>query len=85
MLLAARLLVQPGDPPRSNSRDMEKFCGLLIKSIWDPGNAEHLLGEAASIVNAAAAGNFHRDQIRTQPFTEKVKQMCADRTGGAQK
>ena len=81
VLLAARLLVQPRDPPRSNSREMEKFCEPLIQSIWNPGSAEQLLGDAASVVNAAAAGNFHRDQIRTQPFTEKVKKMCADRTG----
>jgi hypothetical protein len=81
VLLAARLLVQPGDVPRTNSREMERFCQPLINSMWNTGQAEAILGDAAAIVNAAAAGNFHRDQIRTQPFTEKVKQMCLARTG----
>jgi hypothetical protein len=79
VLMAARLLVQPGDVPKSNSHEMARFCQPLIETMWDASVAERLLHEAAEIVNAAAAGNFDRDEIRTQPFTEKVKTMCVQK------
>lgn len=79
VLMAARLLAQPGQVPRSNSREMSKFCEPLISAIWDTMGAEKLLLEAANIVDAAAGGNFDRDKIRTQPFTEKVRSMCSSK------
>lgn len=76
ILMATRLLVQAGLVPRANSREMARYCEPLIASIWDATRAETLVKEAAQIVDSAATGDFHRDTIRTQPFTEKVKEMC---------
>jgi hypothetical protein len=75
VLMAARLLVQPTEPPKTNSHAMAKFCEPLIEQIWGP-TAELLLAEAGQIVDKAAGGNFDRDEVRTQPFTEKVKKLA---------
>lgn len=77
ILMAARLLTQPDPVPRMNSREMEKFCTPLIASMWDVSKAENLLQQAAGIVSDVAAGNFERDSVRIQKFTEDVKKMCA--------
>lgn len=77
ILMAARLLSQPSPVPRPNSHEMAKYCAPLISTIWDTAKAEALMGKAAEIVDAAAGGDFHRDRIRTQPFTEEVKKRCA--------
>lgn len=76
IVMAARLLAQPDKPPRRNSYDMDRYCEPLISVIWNGVKAEKLIAQAATIVDEAAAGNFHRDQIRTEPFTDKVKSMC---------
>ena len=72
ILLAARLLANPGTLPRDNSREMERFCTTLMEILWDPAKADALIARAARVVDAAAAGDFHRDNIRTEPFTNKV-------------
>ncbi len=77
ILLAARLLLHPGPLPRSNSHDMGRLGSRLTDEIWKPGTSDELLSKAAQIVDATAGGNFHRDHIRTQPFTELVKKACA--------
>jgi hypothetical protein len=76
ILMAARLLLHPGSLPRSNSHEMARLGAMLIDAIWKPGASDELLVNAAKIVDATAAGNFHRDHIRTQPFTEAVKKAC---------
>jgi hypothetical protein len=76
ILLAARSLLQSGRPPRTGSREMARYCEPLTPVVWDPA-AERLFADAAAIVDAAAQGNFHRDHIRTQPFTEALKRQCA--------
>jgi hypothetical protein len=55
---------------------MAKYCAPLISTIWDAAKAEELIGKAADIVEATAGGDFHRDRIRTQPFTEEVRKRC---------
>lgn len=76
ILMAARLLAQPEKVPRHNSHEMERYCAPLLRDIWDADKAEKLITTAAAIVDEAAEGDFHRDRIRTEPFTEKVKAMC---------
>jgi AIPR protein len=72
MLLAARLLYNRDSLPRMNSRDMEKYCGDLNAILWNPDAADRLFGRAARAVHKAAEGNLERDNIHTQPFTEKL-------------
>jgi hypothetical protein len=76
ILMAARLLLHPGALPRSNSHEMARLGARLTDEIWKPGTSDELLVNAAKLVDATAAGNFHRDHIRTQPFTEAVKKAC---------
>jgi hypothetical protein len=72
MLLAARLLYDSGQLPRMNSRDMEKYCSGLNAILWNAKRSEDLFEDAAKAVYKAAEGNLERDNIHTQPFTEKL-------------
>jgi hypothetical protein len=76
VLLAARMLVKPEPRPKSNSHDMARYCEPLIKTIWDANAAEQLFDRASTIVDQTAKGNFDRDHIRTQTFTEQLKEKC---------
>jgi hypothetical protein len=73
ILLAMRILANPEPLPKMmNSKDMEKYCKTIMDALWDPTRADQLLLQAANVVEAAAAGDFHRDNIRTEPFTQRV-------------
>jgi AIPR protein len=76
ILLATRLLLEPKAPPLANSADMKRYAERLTDAFWDPARADKLFEQAASIVEATAAGNFDRDHIRTQPFTDKLRTEC---------
>jgi hypothetical protein len=76
ILLAARLLGNPAPLPRMNSHEMESYCKQIIDTLWDSTKCDELIVQAAKIVDEAAAGNFHRDNIRTEPFTQKVVALC---------
>jgi len=77
ILMATRLLLHPAALPRANSHQMSRLGDSLIAAIWDPDKSDAVLAKAASIVDGIAGGNFHRDHIRTQGFTESVKTACA--------
>jgi hypothetical protein len=76
ILLAVRLLANPEPMPRMNAREMERYCKVITDKLWDTSTAEELFLHAAQIVEEVAGGNFHRDNIRTLPFTEKVIARC---------
>ncbi len=78
ILLAVRILANPATPPRMNSHDMEDYCNALMTSFWDVNPLDDLLTRAASAVDQVAAGNFHRDNIRTEPFTQQIIAYCQD-------
>jgi hypothetical protein len=64
-----------------NAHEMERFCKVIIDTLWDQETSEVLFVSAADIVEKVAGGNFHRDNIRTLPFTEKVIAECKAITG----
>jgi hypothetical protein len=72
ILLAARCIAAPSRPPWPNSRDMERYCKTILDKLWDSTKADEILASAALVIDIVAAGNFHRDNIRTEPFTNKV-------------
>jgi hypothetical protein len=76
ILLAFRLLANPSLIPPRNSRELERYCRVLMDVLWDGNRADELLGEAAQTVEKVAAGDFHRDNIRTITFTGNVLQEC---------
>jgi AIPR protein len=73
ILFAARLAAAPSHPPRANSGDMRRYAETLMQLMWDASKADRLLQDAAAAVEVAAGGNFDRDHIRTQPFTDRLK------------
>jgi AIPR protein len=77
ILLAVRLLAAPTSLPPMNSREMEHYCMRINDILWDAAKADALFVRAAEAVKTVAGGNFHRDNIRTQPFTEKVIKFCS--------
>ena len=76
ILLAMRLLGNPSPLPRMNAHEMQRYCDRIQKTLWDNAKADDLCARAATIVESAATGNFNRDNVRTQPFTEKVVTLC---------
>lgn len=78
LLLTARLLASGQRPPRPHSKEMARYADGLSPMFWDPVSARALLHGAVAIVEAAAAGHFHRDNIRTQGFTEEVIRRCRE-------
>jgi AIPR protein len=72
ILLVVRLLANSEPMPRMNANGMERYCSMIIEKLWDTTVAEQLFLGAAQIIEEVAGGNFHRDNIRTLPFTEKV-------------
>ncbi|MEP7153195.1 MAG: AIPR family protein [Nitrospira sp.] len=78
ILMAARLLASPHNPPRPNSNEMTRFADELTEKFWDQSVAEHLFADAVAVVEEMAKGNLNRDNIRTLPFTEAVTQRCRE-------
>lgn len=76
ILLASRLLASDVHPPKSNSHEVARWADLLIAKYWDPADSEVLFAKAVDVIDAVAAGNFDRDNIRTQRFTQNVIDGC---------
>jgi hypothetical protein len=79
ILLAARLLSQPAPPPPANSHAMERYCKPLLDIIWNDAGRAFSFADAAEVVEETAGGNFDNDSIRTQGFTELLKEKCVAR------
>jgi hypothetical protein len=77
ILYAARVLLTADDPPRAESRNATKYANTLLESVWDTSRSETIFQAAARAVDEAAEGDFHRDSIRTQAFTERVAEHAA--------
>ena len=58
--------------------EMARFCEKLLEVLWNPTEAAALVRNAVDVVNGVAAGNLHRDNIRTQPFTDQVARRCRE-------
>jgi hypothetical protein len=76
VLYAAHRLLTPERAPRANAHEMARYCEPLVDIMWDPDKAAEVFVRAAKIVEDAAAGDFGRDQVRTEPFTEEVSRRC---------
>jgi len=76
ILYASRLLLAGKKLPLPNANEMEKFCNKLTDVFWDTNQSETIFKIAVKAVDAVAKGNFDRDHIRTQPFTEALALKC---------
>ena len=72
LLLAYRILATAMPPPPMTSREMERYCTGIMESLWDDEQSLGYLNKAAEYVRLVAAGNLHRDNIRTEPFTKSL-------------
>jgi len=73
ILLALRIMAVPQKPAKPNSHEMDRYADKLLTILWDTTAAETAFRGAAEVVDQVANGNFHRDHIRTQPFTDSLK------------
>ncbi|WP_024334640.1 AIPR family protein [Desulfotignum balticum] len=74
LLLAYRILVIGEALPPMNSHNMARQCSILMDSLWDDDTSRKIFQRGADHVRVVAAGNLHRDNIRTEPFTEALLQ-----------
>jgi hypothetical protein len=72
LLLAARLLFDPTPVSLPNSNDTARRSLEFAAMLANAPKSDALFKRAATAVDAVAKGNFHRDNIRTQPFTEEL-------------
>jgi hypothetical protein len=75
IMMVARMLAVDSSVavPKMQANAMASYCDLLLAKLWNQGEAESLLNEAVAVVASAAQGDFKRDNIRTEPFTKRVK------------
>jgi hypothetical protein len=72
LLMVFHMLIQPNNPPPMNSHQMEKYCSTITEILWDDDKCRDTFVDSARYVQAVAAGNLHRDNIRTEPFTNAL-------------
>jgi hypothetical protein len=46
-----------------------------MEALWDDDRCRAVFEQAADLVRQVAAGNLDRDNIRTEPFTDRLKAM----------
>lgn len=73
LLYGLKLYVLGETLPRSNSNEMGRACTKVMQILWDESKAKKAFQEVAKIVDSVAAGNYYRDNIMTEGFTENVK------------
>ena len=72
ILLAIRILVAGYDMPAFTANKMQNYCEPIIKRLQDPSLADKLVADAAKLVEKVAGSQFDSDNIRTEPFTQKI-------------
>lgn len=74
ILLAYRLLASSSPlPQRMNSHEMQRYCDAMLDNLSDQAVAEQNFLQAVQAMEAVAQGNYDRDYIRTQSFTDQLK------------
>jgi hypothetical protein len=76
ILMAIRHLVEPGLIP-TKRRDLEKYCGRLADTLWDPQEGAKVVQDVLPVIKASVLetekdGILDRDTVRTQNFTDLV-------------
>jgi len=81
MLLALRIMIAGYDQPQMQSYKMETYCQKITISLSDPAMSEKYISAASKIVDDASKGNLDRDAIRTEPFTNAVRDAARAHPG----
>ncbi|UFJ61299.1 AIPR family protein [Brevibacillus sedimenti] len=81
ILMAFRKIAVDDQMPKYfNSNEMARYCQRIINILWDDIRFRDVFRNAADLVSTVAAGNFNRDNIRTEVFTEKVNSALTQRS-----
>ena len=70
MLLATRLVMDPKPQSKLTTNEMTRRCESMIDQLWK--DADNVLAKAADVVRGVAGDVWTRDEIRTQPITDKI-------------
>jgi hypothetical protein len=73
ILMAVRILINSDPMPGLNSRRIEARSAEIAATLWDQKTGDDIFRRAADSVDDVARGNFERDSIRVQSFTEGLK------------
>lgn len=79
LLLASRILMNNANLPAMNSHEMARYCNTLMESLWDDDTARTAFGNAEACVRDIAQGNLHRDNVRTESFTNDLLRLMRGR------
>ena len=77
LLYLFRLLTNNAALPRPSSDDMARYYDTLTAVLWDDNLVREKFMKAAEVIIKVSQNNLHRDNIRTEPFTELIKQAAA--------
>jgi hypothetical protein len=85
MLFALRILIAGYDRPQMQAYKMEAYCRGISDAFSDTAATDKYVSLAASIIDtaakAASQGSLNRDAIRTEPFTDAVKDAALAHLG----
>lgn len=70
-----RLKIHNNTLPRPNSNEMVRLCDRFNEILWNDEKTKEIFTACSEIIYVAADGNLHRDNIRTEPFTETIKSL----------
>ena len=70
--MAIRILTAGYAMPAFTANKMEKYCENVVAALKDVTTAETTIQNAVQVVDIATAGNYDRDNIRSETFTENV-------------
>lgn len=83
LLLAIRILLAGYEMPAFTANKMEAYSSKITSVLQDSIRAELSILKAARIVDQAAAGNYDRDNIRTEKFTEMIIALSTQEASAA--
>jgi hypothetical protein len=77
MLFALRILIAGYEKPAMHEYKMERYCDKISDALANSEISDRYIAAAASVIENAAQsatqGSLNRDSIRTEPFTDAVK------------
>ena len=73
LLMAARHILAPEEPPAMTANKMKKYCESITKGLWNDSTCERTFKQAAVFVTKAATGGVTRDVASTAGFTQRVR------------
>lgn len=81
LLMAFRKLALEAQMPRFlNSNEMARYCNQIMNILWDEAQYRDIFRRAADLVVTVTGGEYNRDNIRTEGFTERLNQEINTRT-----